>query len=115
VPGGLYVLNVVDVYPNPKLVKSMLKTLSEVFDSVHVWIERSTPPDSRVTFVISAGDTHRPPLFVSATRGLPREWRDVTPLLLAAGTPLSELPLLTDDRVPVERLLSTLIFSTLGR
>jgi len=115
VPGGLYILNVVDVYPDPKLVKSMLKTLRGVFDSVHVWVESWTLPDSRVTYVISAGDAHRPPARVQSTRGLQREWRDVTASLVEAGTPLAALPVLTDDRVPVERLLSTLIFTELGR
>ncbi|UCC56303.1 MAG: fused MFS/spermidine synthase [Gammaproteobacteria bacterium] len=114
-PGGLYILNVVDVYPNPKLVKSMLKTLRGVFAGVHVWIESREQPDSRVTYVISAGDAHSPPARIRATRGLQREWHDVTPSLVKEGTPLSALPLLTDDRVPVERLLSTLIFTELGR
>ncbi len=114
-PGGLYILNVVDVYPNPKLVKSMLKTLRGVFAGVHVWIESREQPDSRVTYVISAGDAHSPPALVRATRGLQREWHDVTSSLVEEGTPLSALPLLTDDRVPVERLLSTLIFTELGR
>jgi predicted membrane-bound spermidine synthase len=114
-PGGLYVLNVVDVYPDPRLVKSMLKTLRQVFGEVRVWIEAWTSPDTRVTYVISAGDAHAAPAQLRATRGPAREWRDVTATLLEQGTPLSALPLLTDDHVPVERLLSRLIFSELGR
>jgi spermidine synthase len=114
-PGGLYTLNVVDVYPDPRLVKSMLKTLRRVFAEVRVWIEDATLPDSRVTYVISAGDTHTAPEHLSSRRGPRREWRDVTVALAGQGTPLSALPLLTDDYVPVERLLSRLMFTGLGR
>jgi hypothetical protein len=42
------------------------------------------------------------------------EWRDVTISLAEVGTPLSALPILHDDSVPVERLLSGLIFTELG-
>jgi spermidine synthase len=114
-PGGLYTLNVVDVYPDPRLVKSMLKTLRQVFAEVRVWIEDRTLQDSRVTYVISAGDTHSTPQRLVSKRGPRREWRDVTESLAGQGTSLSELPLLTDDYVPVERLLSKLIFTGLGR
>ncbi|MCO6411389.1 MAG: fused MFS/spermidine synthase, partial [Thiogranum sp.] len=115
VPGGLYTLNVVDVYPDPRLVKSMLKTLRQVFGEVRVWMEAHTLPDSRVTYVLSAGDEHAPPPRLRATRGPQREWRDVTAVLEEQGTRMSALPVLTDDRVPVERLLSGLIFTELGR
>ncbi len=114
-PGGLYTLNVVDVYPDPRLVKSMLKTLRQVFGVVRVWIEAWTLQDSRVTYVISAADAHQAPARLRATRGPQREWRDVTASLAEQGTPMAELPLLTDDHVPVERLLSGLIFTELGR
>jgi spermidine synthase len=114
-PGGLYTLNVVDVYPDPKLVKSMLKTLRQVFGDVRVWIEAWTLQDSRVTYVISAGNAHEARARVRAARGPRREWRDVTASLVEQGTPMSALPLLTDDHVPVERLLSGLIFTELGR
>jgi MFS family permease len=115
VPGGLYTLNVVDVYPDPRLVKSMTKTLREVFGEVRIWIEAWTLQDSRVTYVISAADAHTAPARVRATRGMQREWHDVTASLLEQGTPMSALPVLTDDRVPVERLLAGLIFTELGR
>jgi predicted membrane-bound spermidine synthase len=114
-PGGLYTLNVVDVYPDPRLVKSMLKTLRQVFGAVHVWTETGTPPGTRVTYVISAGDRHTPPARMRARHGPPREWLDMTAALTGQGTPMTALPVLTDDRVPIERLLSGLIFTELGR
>jgi len=115
VPGGLYTLNVVDVYPDPRLVKSMLKTLQQVFGEVRVWIDYPMLPDTRVTYVISAGDTHVMPAQVHSKSGLRRVWRDATAALTQQGTPMAALPVLTDDRVPIERLLSGLIFTELGR
>jgi spermidine synthase len=115
VPGGLYTLNVVDVYPDPRLVKSMLKTLRQVFGEARIWTESQTLPDMRVTYVISAGDAHTAPARVHSLRGPRREWHDVTAALAQQGTPMAALPVLTDDRVPIERLLSGLLYTELGR
>jgi hypothetical protein len=52
---------------------------------------------------------------VSATRGLPRQWFSITEALRTIGTPQNELPLLTDDHAPVERLMAQLFLSPLGR
>ncbi|NOZ10126.1 MAG: hypothetical protein GXP09_03645 [Gammaproteobacteria bacterium] len=116
-PRGLYTLNVVDVFPDPRLVKSLFKTLSSVFEQVHVWLEVPLPVQiQRATFVLSAGDaTHRPPELLAAQRGLQRTWYRITEPMLNKGTPVEELPILTDDAVPVERLLSSLFFSSLGQ
>ena len=114
-PGGLYTLNVVDAFPDAKLVKSMIKTLRQVFSSVHVWLEGVPEDQARVTYVISAGDDYRPSGTLVARRGLQRQWFDVTEPLLAVGTPIDALPLLTDDRAPVEELMASLFLTRLGR
>jgi hypothetical protein len=46
--------------------------------------------------------------------GLARSWIRVTDPVLETGTPLESLPLLTDDYVPVERLVSTLLLEGVG-
>ncbi len=61
-----------------------------------------------------AGDREWPRQ-LEARRGLPRQWLRVTEPLLATGTPLAELPLLTDDFVPVDRLVASLFLTELGR
>jgi len=114
-PGGLYTLNVVDAFPNGLLVKAMLKTLSEVFTHVDVWLDELPTEPTRLTYVISASDQGGWPETVSATRGLPRQWFSITEALRTIGTPESELPLLTDDHAPVERLMAQLFLSSLGR
>jgi len=114
-PGGLYTLNVVDAFPDARLVKSLVKTLRTVFPEVQVWLEGVPEEAARVTYVLSASDGWRPGDELRAHRGLPREWFDVTAPLLAVGTPVEELPLLTDDRAPVEELMASLFLTRLGR
>jgi MFS family permease len=114
-PGGLYTLNVVDAFPDAKLVKAMIKTLRKVFDDVHVWLDEVPEDAARVTYVISAGNGHRPPEIIDAHRGLPRRWLRVTEPVTGAGTAMRELPLLTDDHAPVESLMADLFLTNLGR
>ena len=113
--GGLYTLNVVDAFPDPRLVKSLVKTLSTVFQQVHVWMETLPGRPERITFVLSAADAPVPPEEIRARRGFERRWFRVTEPMILTGTPLTALPLLTDDAAPVERLVSGMWFTALGR
>ena len=114
-PDGLYVLNVIDGYPDPLLVKSIVKTLREQFRYVHVWLEELPSVPVRETYILSATDRFEPPRTVTAFRGFERTWIRITDHLESSGTALDTLPLLTDDFVPVERLVGRLIFTELGR
>ena len=111
---GLYVLNVVDAFPDPRLVKSIVKTLATQFRYVDVWLDRIPDAEDRVTYVISAGDGFSPPVELESTHGLVRKWLRVTEPLLNTGTPVDDLPVLTDDYVPVERLVSRLLLRATG-
>jgi MFS family permease len=108
---GIYLMNVIDKFPDPQLVKSIMKTLQSEFPYVGIWLER--PPDkvSRTTYVISASNGRPLPDVVYSSNGFDRRWLKINKPLLMTGTHLDELPLLTDDFVPVERLLSNLLFS----
>ena len=114
-PDGLYVLNVIDGYPDPLLVKSILKTLREQFRYVHVWLEELPSVPVRETYILSATDRFEPPRTVTALRGFERTWIRITDHLESSGTALDTLPLLTDDFVPVERLVGRLMFTEIGR
>ena len=114
-PGGLYVLNVIDAWPDPLLVKSLLNTLREHFRHVHVWLEALPDAPVRETFILSATDRLEPPRTVAAQRGFERRWVRITHHLESGGAPLDTLPVLTDDFVPVERLIGRLTFTGLGR
>lgn len=110
---GLYAMNVVDAHPDPLLVKSLYKTLSEAFAHVHVWLEALPTVTERVTYVISASD-RAPPARIDSRSGFARSWQRLPEETLSVGTPLDALPVLTDDFVPVDRLISRLIVDGLG-
>jgi MFS family permease len=112
-PGGLYAMNVVDAFPDPRLIKAMLKTLGAELRHVDVWME-GMPEASRVTYVLTATDGERLPERVAARWGLERVWLRVTEQVMQVGTPQSEVPMLTDDFAPVERLIAGLLIGQDG-
>lgn len=110
-PGGLYAMNIVDSFPDPLLIKAVVKTLGEEFAHVDVWME-GVPEHPRVTFVLTASDAPRLPQTVTARGGFERSWHRVTETLMDIGTPAEELPILSDDYAPVERLIAGLLIGT---
>ena len=112
-PDGIYLMNIVDAFPDPRLVRAKTKTLREVFTHVDLWME-GVPGAERVTFVLSATNSDRPAEVVQARFGFERTWFRVTEKLMALGKPLDELPVLTDDYAPVERLIAGLLLGERG-
>jgi len=114
-PGGLFTTNVVDVHPDPHMVKSMIKTLQTTFRHVDVWLDRLPDKPERMTYVLAASDrqTIESEFFMSSS-GLSRNWYKINVPLLAAGASLDDLPLFTDDYVPVERMISRLLLTPEG-
>jgi len=108
---GIYLINIVDIYPDPRLVKSLVKTLQTEFQHVEVWLEKVPFGLQRITYVISAQNARALPGEISSQTGFPRRWLQVKQRLVSRGTPMAELPLLTDDFVPVERLLAGMLFA----
>jgi predicted membrane-bound spermidine synthase len=111
--GGLYAMNVVDGFPDPRLIKALVKTLRAEFRQVDVWME-GMPETSRVTYVLTASNGERLPERVSARWGFERGWLRVTEQLLAVGADPGEIPLLTDDYAPVESLIADLLIGRDG-
>ena len=109
--GGIYLVNIVDIFPNPKLVKSLVKTLQTQFKYVDVWLDQAPDTVTRVTYVVSAQDTRPMPPIITAQHGFERRWLQINAPLFATGTAMADLPILTDDFVPVERLLAGLLFT----
>ncbi|WP_156427555.1 fused MFS/spermidine synthase [Thiohalocapsa sp. ML1] len=110
---GLYLMNVVDTFPDPRLIKAIAKTLATQFRHVDIWMDR-VPDAPRVTFIISATNGPRLPETVPARRGFRRAWSRMTEDILDFGTPPTEIPLLTDDYAPVERLIAGLLLGKDG-
>jgi len=113
--GGLYVLNVVDLFPDARFAKSLMKTLNRVFRHVHAFLHELPEQPQRVTLVITASDEFLPGEIINSRSGLRRRWFRITEPLLATGTPLASLPVLRDDHAPVERLISALLVGHAGR
>ncbi|WP_455206975.1 fused MFS/spermidine synthase [Kaarinaea lacus] len=108
---GLYLINIVDVFPDAKLVKSIIKTLQNEFRYVDVWLDQAPDKVSRVTYVISANNARALPEQIVSQHGFQRRWLRINAPLFSTGTAVQNLPTLTDDYVPVERLLAGLLFS----
>jgi len=107
-PNGLYLMNVVDAFPDPRLIKAIVKTLQTEFVHVDLWMD-GVPKAERVTFIISASNGTRLPKTVTARNGFERTWARMTEDLMAFGTPPDQLAGLTDDYAPVERLIAKLL------
>lgn len=107
---GIYLINIVDIFPNPKLVKSLIKTLGREFKYVDVWLDQAPTKVERTTYVISANDSQALPQAIFSQRGFQRRWLRINTPLEATGTSSDLLPVLTDDFVPVELLLAGLLF-----
>jgi spermidine synthase len=111
---GLFLINVVDVFPDPKLVKALIKTLHLHFGSVDLWMERPPEEEGRLTYVLSARDRGNLPDRLSSRKGVARTWYRLTDAVVATGTSLSGIPEITSDYAPVERLLSPLFTTRSG-
>jgi spermidine synthase/MFS family permease len=114
-PGGLYTVNIVDAFPDPKLVKSLVKTMQLEFKHVNIWLDELPNKDMRMTYVIDASNNKPLPDLLRARRGFDRQWYRINTPMFATGTPMERVPLLTDDFVPIERMISKLLLSAEGR
>jgi len=111
---GLFVTNIVDAFPDPKMVKSLTKTLQQEFDHVDIWLDDIPQRQQRMTYVISASNKEIIDDTLDATRGFERRWYRINRPLMSVGTPMHELPIFTDDFVPVERMIADLLLTPEG-
>ncbi|MCB1864468.1 MAG: fused MFS/spermidine synthase [Chromatiales bacterium] len=106
---GLFVLNVVDAFPEPKLVKAVLKSLDIVFAQTAVYVDALPEQPTRVTYVIAARQSQPWPEWFVASAGIERGWYRIDEAMRGIGTALADLPALSDDYAPVERLIAPLL------
>lgn len=111
---GLFTTNVVDAFPNPRMVKSLMKTLQQEFDYVDVWLDDLPDNPQRMTFVLSASNKPFASDMLYASQGFQRRWFRINKPLMGSGTPLQDLPVFTDDYVPVERMIADLLLTHEG-
>ncbi len=111
---GLYLLNVVDMFPNPRLVKAFIKTLQSEFNYVDVWMEPPPEQTTRLTYVLSATDRKIFPDTIIAQSGMDRMWFRATEPTVSTGTSMESITGLSDDFAPVESLVSRLFITEAG-
>jgi predicted membrane-bound spermidine synthase len=113
---GFYVVNVVDAAHNPLFLASLVHTLDQDFGAVEVWREEPVPDvaEDRVTYIVLASEHSSPSGNLNSEFGIRRGWRRIAVADLVA--PEQNAPvLLMDDFVPVDRLLSSTLFSPARR
>ena len=113
--GGIFTTNVVDAFPDPKMVKSLMKTLLQEFSHVGVWLDHIPREAQRMTYVISASEKKINNDILESQKGFKRNWFRINTPLLNSGTNIESLPIFTDDFVPVERMISDLLLTYEGR
>ena len=103
-PDGLYIANLIDAYPRPGLLPSLVRTLQADFADVGVWLdEESRAGGGRVTYLVVASARPIELAQIEGGRFIPRRWQRLAPQDYAGGSPGI---VLTDDYAPVDRLMS---------
>lgn len=109
-PGGLYAANVIEGGAWPLFLYSLVRTLAADFAAVDVWIDATDATGGkRITYVVVASDTPATLNSLNATSGDSRAWVRSPYPLLAPRIAQANVPVLTDDYAPVDRLLSHVI------
>lgn len=114
VPGGAYVANVMEDKRQPRFLMALAGTLALDFPVVEVWVEMAEAPGRRVTYLVLASDTPTPVGRLASRRGPERGWARLPPEFVAARITAADVPVLTDDYAPVDRLMAHLLLSTEG-
>jgi len=116
---GIYVLNMIDAYPDGKLAMALVKTLKGVFPQVEVWLHGVPHGSTRVTYVIAASNV--PTEMAGSGERLhavtkpSRSWTRITRRVSTDIATHRDIPLLTDDNAPVEQLMSAMFTTGLGQ
>lgn len=110
-PGGAYVANVMEDKRQPRFLLALAHTLAQDFPVVEVWVEMADTPGRRVTYLLLASDTPTPDGRITSRRGPERGWARLPADFVATRIAAAEVPVLTDDYAPVDRLMAHLILS----
>ena len=111
---GVYLVNVVDNAKRPLFLLSYVKTLQRSFDKVEVWFEPDPRQQGmRTTFIVVGTNTPLEDDFINAENGFERSWWRWPNTKLISASANQQLPILTDDRAPVDKLMSGLLLGNL--
>lgn len=105
-PGGAYAINVIDQSEAPRFTFALVKTMQRDFPVVEVWLDDdSRRRGGRVTFVVLGLMQPSPAPVLRAQAPFPRTWLRWPEEDLAARIAVADVPILTDDFAPVDRLM----------
>ena len=115
-PGGFYTINVVDHGGEPIFLAALVHTLGLDFNTVEVWVGDEemaavlARKGQRVTYIVVAGNSGYDRNRLFASNGIDEHWVKwpVSSLMEHAG---NDIPVLTDDFAPVDRLMSRLMLA----
>jgi len=106
-PGGAYAINVIDQSEDPRFTFALVKTMQLDFPAVEVWLDDdSRRQGGRVTFVVLGLTEPSASPAMHAKTPFPRTWLRWPPADLAARIAAADVPVLTDDFAPVDRLMA---------
>lgn len=107
--GGVYLVNIVDIFDSGRFLGAFLRTLESVFDRVVVLSMGARRDAERQTFILAASDRELPLDGLLDDTGAPLAAVRYGPEDLARLRQRAGVPLLTDDHAPVEALLAPVI------
>jgi MFS family permease len=106
-PGGAYAINVIDQSENPRFTFALVKTMQRDFSAVEVWLDDdSRRRGGRVTFVVLGLREPSDAAVLRATEPFRRTWLRWPQEDLDARIAAADVPVLTDDFAPVDRLMA---------
>ncbi|MEQ8398383.1 fused MFS/spermidine synthase [Thalassobaculum sp.] len=111
-PNGFYVANVVDSGVRPRFLSALIHTLQQDYRSVEVWAEAEAVvaaverTGERTTYIVVAGRSPGPYTRLDSRNGLQRQWLRL-PLKAVQDLAGTDVPILTDDFAPVDRLMAS--------
>ena len=105
-PDGVYVMTVIDAARAPRFMLAMLKTLRDVFPVVEIWVDsEQMGGGGRLTYLLSASAAPIPVPVLASRQAVGRQWQRVNPGAVAGSLSPDDVPVLTDDLAPVDRLI----------
>ena len=110
---GLYMANVIDVFPGNTLIRSMYKTLKQKFPYVGVWVIPSHNKATRLTYVLSASESPIAAQTLNPNNQPDTQWYQINDFIEQQNDQ-QETPVLTDNYAPIERLLGRLLTTNIG-
>lgn len=111
-PGGAYLAHVLEDRADPRFLLALARTLALDFPVVEVWVEARRAEGQRVSYLLLASDTETAVARLSAAQGPLRDWARLPAAFVATRAATS--PVLTDDRAPVEALMTHLLLDPKG-